>query len=202
MFSARDFLSDVKLTKGLDLPTAVFGGGIFNDLINELLTPRFATGMVHWKGSSMVHLPDLPLFQRAAGILCGFSQRSRIRAAAQTGTAQVLRWQSSTLCEASARAVMEAAHLVARSRRSRNAGGDTKASFDLRQRRLTAARPGCEPPRRETEKLNLVDLAQVLADIASRTRDANAVRELMVLVNQLFTAAGLPALSPDPPVRH
>jgi hypothetical protein len=48
----------------------------------------------------------------------------------------------------------------------------------------------------------LVDLARALADIASRTRDANAIRELMVLVNQLFTAAGLPALSPDPPVRH
>ena len=150
----------------------------------------------------MVHLPDLPLFQRAAGILCGFSRRSRIRATAQTGTAQVLCWQSSSLCEASARAVTEAAHLVARSRRSRNAGGNTEASFDLHQRRPTAERLGSEPPHQGAGMVNLADLARALADIASRTRDANTAQELMVLVNQLFTAAGLPATSPDPPVRH
>ena len=49
---------------------------------------------------------------------------------------------------------------------------------------------------------NNVDLARTLADIASRTRDPDTARELMVVVNQLFTAAGLPAIPPEAPVRH
>jgi hypothetical protein len=47
-----------------------------------------------------------------------------------------------------------------------------------------------------------LDLAQHLAEIASRTRDPLTAQELMVLVNQLFTEAGLPATAPEPPLRH
>lgn len=71
----------------------------------------------------MVHLPDLVLLQRAAVIICGFSQRTRKRASAYRGTAQILRWQSSALQQASIGVVTEAEHLVEQSSRSRDASG-------------------------------------------------------------------------------
>ena len=49
---------------------------------------------------------------------------------------------------------------------------------------------------------NNVDLARTLADIASRTREPTTAQDLMVLVHQLFTVAGLPAISPEPAVQH
>jgi len=49
---------------------------------------------------------------------------------------------------------------------------------------------------------DLVELARVLADIASRTRDPDTAQELMSLVDQLFTEAGLPGGEPEAPVRH
>ena len=80
--------------------------------------------------------------------------------------------------------------------------GAQKRAFDLHQRRPTADRLGCEPSHREAEMINIVDLGRVLADIASQTRDPNTAQELMALVHQLFTIAGLPASSPDAAVRH
>jgi hypothetical protein len=49
---------------------------------------------------------------------------------------------------------------------------------------------------------NIVDLARILADIASRTQDRGTAQELMILVDRLFTEAGLPAGEPESPVRH
>jgi hypothetical protein len=72
----------------------------------------------------MVHLPDLVLLQRAAVIIPGFSQRTRKRASAHRGTAQILRWQSSALLQASIGVVTEAERLVEQSRRSRDASGE------------------------------------------------------------------------------
>ena len=50
--------------------------------------------------------------------------------------------------------------------------------------------------------LHIVDFARLLADIASRTRDSSTAQELMHLVNQLFTEAGLPGGEPEAPLRH
>jgi hypothetical protein len=50
--------------------------------------------------------------------------------------------------------------------------------------------------------VNIVDFARVLADIASRTRDSSTAQELMHLVHQLFTEAGLPDGEAESPVRH
>ena len=44
-----------------------------------------------------------------------------------------------------------------------------------------------------------IELAEVLAAIASRTQEAHTGRELMELVDRLLTAAGLP-LKPEPEV--
>jgi hypothetical protein len=52
------------------------------------------------------------------------------------------------------------------------------------------------------ELINAIDLARGLADIASRTWDPSIVEELMVLVDQLFTVAGLPATMPEALIRH
>ena len=71
--------------------------------------------------------------------------------------------------------------------------------LDLPRHRLTAERLGHD---QEAEMVNIAGLGWCLADIASRTSDPNAARRLMVLVNQLFTAAGLPGISPEPSVRH
>jgi hypothetical protein len=75
--------------------------------------------------------------------------------------------------------------------------------IDLHQGQLPAECLGCDPPHPGGGKMaNIVDLARILADVASRTRDPGTAQELMILVNRLFTEAGLPAGEPEPPVRH
>jgi hypothetical protein len=60
----------------------------------------------------------------------------------------------------------------------------TEARFELDECRLTSEYRGCDPPHQEAEMVNVVDLARLLADIASRTGDPNTARELMILVDQ------------------
>ena len=48
-----------------------------------------------------------------------------------------------------------------------------------------------------TRVFDPVEIAQVVAEIASRTNDPGTARELMDLADQLLTAAGLPKRSPS-----
>ena len=47
------------------------------------------------------------------------------------------------------------------------------------------------------ERYDTVELAEVIAGIASRTNEPETARELMQLVDRLLTGAGLPELPAD-----
>ncbi len=84
-------------------------------------------------------MKDLLLFKRATWMLCDFSRRTRVRAAAQTGTARVLCWQSHALCEASALALTEAERLVAHSMLSRQVANRCRLVAKPNALRITTA---------------------------------------------------------------
>ena len=48
-------------------------------------------------------------------------------------------------------------------------------------------------------EVDLADLAQSLAEIASQTHDARTARQLLALLETLLTAAGLPPAPSRPP---
>jgi hypothetical protein len=68
---------------------------------------------------AVIDVNDLSLIKQAASMVCDWRRRTALRAAAQRGTAQVLRWQSRALRVAAGRAVAEADRLVTQSRTAR-----------------------------------------------------------------------------------